>query len=85
MKTSILELNNLIQGFQLSCQTEAKSPKTIEWYTTFLKRFLCFLHSSGYPTDVDRITRTHIRAFIRYLQVDAKTPHSRKPLSQATV
>ena len=34
MKTSVLELGNLIQGFKLCCQTEGKSPKTIEWYAT---------------------------------------------------
>jgi hypothetical protein len=30
MKTSVLELGNLIQGFKLSCQTEGLSPKTTE-------------------------------------------------------
>ncbi len=29
MKTSVLELGNLIQGFKLSCQTEGKSPKNL--------------------------------------------------------
>jgi len=85
MKTSVLELGNLIQGFHLSCQTEGKSPKTIEWYATFLRRFLVFLELSIYPTDVAQINKEHIRAFILYLQDEAKTPRGKKPLSPATV
>ncbi len=49
---SILDLQNLIQGFKLSCQTENKSPKTIEWYTCFLNRFYQFLKRNNYPTSV---------------------------------
>ncbi len=51
---SILDLQNLIQGFKLSCQTENKSPKTIEWYTCFLDRFHQFLKRNNYPTGVKK-------------------------------
>jgi hypothetical protein len=34
MNSKVLDLENLIRGFRLSCQTEGKSPKTIEWYTS---------------------------------------------------
>ena len=85
MKTSVLELENLIQGFKLCCQTEGKSPKTIEWYITFLLRFLAFLELNSYPTGAAQINKEVIRAFILYLQVEAKTPRSKKLLSPATV
>jgi len=85
MKTSVLELGNLIQGFKLSCQTEGKSPKTTEWYTSFLERFRRFLERSELPTQLDKIEKTHIRRFILYLQQEARTPHKNKPLSGATV
>ncbi len=85
MNNSVLELGNLIQGFKLCCQTEGKSPKTIEWYTTFLLRFLTFLEFNSYPTDAAQINKEVIRAFILYLQEEAKTPRSKKPLSSATV
>ena len=85
METSNLALENLIQGFRLSCQTEGKSPKTIEWYYSFLDRFRRFLISSNYPADINRINKDHIRLFIRYLQEEARTPHSNKPLSIATI
>ena len=80
-----LDLNNLIEGFKLSCQTENKSPKTIEWYTCFLRRFLQFLQMNHYPAEVNEINKTHIRSFIIYLQQQAKTPHTEKPLSNSTV
>ena len=85
MKTSNLDFETLIQGFKLSCQTEGKSPKTVEWYTDFLRRFLRFLRLRNLPCDLDGITRDHIRGFIRFLQVEARTPRSDKPLSPAIV
>ena len=63
MKASMLNLENLIEGFKLSCQTEGKSPKTIEWYTTFLRRFLSFLQIRSLPTDADHVHKDHIKAF----------------------
>jgi hypothetical protein len=39
MKRNILELQNLIDGFKLSCQTDGKSAVTVEWYTSFWLRF----------------------------------------------
>jgi len=85
MKTSVLELQNLIEGFKLSCQTEGKSPKTTEWYVSFLNRFQRFLETSNFPTDIIRIDRNHIRAFILYLQQDARVPHTGKHLSSSTI
>ena len=82
---SILDLQNLIQGFKLSCQTENKSPKTIEWYICFLNRFYQFLKRNNYPTSIKRISRDHIRTFVLFLQQEAKTPHTKRPLSQSTV
>jgi len=82
---SYLDLQNLIQGFKLSCQTENKSPKTIEWYVCFLNRFHQFLEMNKLATDVSRINRNHIREFIRYLQTKAKTPYNDKPLTPATI
>jgi len=85
METSNLALEYLIQGFQLSCQAEGKSPRTVEWYTAFLLRFLRFLQSNSLPTILGYIDKGHIRAFIRYLQTEAKTPHKGMPLSGHTV
>ena len=85
METSILELKTIIQGFRLACQTEGKSPRTVEWYTNFLQRFLKFLQSNGLPTIIDSINKDHIRAFILYLQTEARTPHKGMPLSGQTV
>ncbi|MGD9118534.1 MAG: tyrosine-type recombinase/integrase [Dehalococcoidia bacterium] len=85
MKTSVLELGNLIQGFKLSCQTEGLSPKTTEWYTSFLLRFLGFLDQNELPAQLNHIEKIHIRQFILYLQQEARTPYKTKPLSGATV
>jgi integrase/recombinase XerD len=81
---SELDLKNLIEGFKLSCQTENKSPKTIEWYISFLNRFYRFLERNR-TASVDRIEKNSIRAFILYLQQEARTPHTNKPLSHCTI
>ena len=85
METSVLKIEKLIQGFRLSCQTEGKSPKTTEWYLSFLQRFHRFLEDNKLPTRVYRIEKIHIRKFILYLQQEARTPRSNKPLSGSTV
>jgi len=85
MKTSELELENMIQGFILSYQTEGKSPNTITWYRDFINRFMQFLKSRDYPTIIASINQNHIRTFIWYLQTEARTPYKERLLSQATV
>ncbi len=85
METSNLALESLINGFKLSCQAEGKSPRTVEWYIAFLMRFHRFLEANGFPTDLYQITRNHIRAFVLYLQAEARTPHKGKLLSVFTV
>ncbi len=85
MSRDVLQLDHLIEGFKLSCATEGKAIKTIDWYTCYLLKFQQFLEPNGMPTDVTQIDRGHIRAFIRYLQTEARCPRSDKPLSQATV
>jgi site-specific recombinase XerD len=82
---SVLELGNLIQGFELSCRTEGKSPRTTEWYISFLKRFLHVLEINNHPTDIIKIDKNHVRAFILYLQQEAKTPYTGKQLSHSTI
>lgn len=85
MKSSVLELGTLIQGFHLSYQTEGKSMKTVEWYTCFLERFRVFLEQNGLPTSINQLDKNHIRQFILYLQREARTPRTNKFLSGATV
>jgi site-specific recombinase XerD len=85
MKTSVLDLENLIQGFKMSCQTEGKSPKTTEWFTSFLERFKRFLEESGLPTRVDQVDRNCVRRFILHLKQKAKALRTGRPLSAATI
>ena len=85
MSSDILHLQNLVQGFILSCKTEGKTSKTIEWYGSFLYRFLHFLTANNLPTYIDEIDKNQIREFILYLQQEARTPYTGKMLSPCTV
>ena len=85
MNNNSLNITDLIKGFRLSCQTEGKSPKTTEWYTCFLARFNEFLESRQMPGNASQIDKNHIRAFIRYLQTEARVPRTNRSLSPATV
>ena len=73
------------EGSGTVCQTEGKSPKTIEWYIGFLNGFRKFLSFKGFPLDLDQINRDHIRAYIAYLQNEAVNSHCSRPLSPATI
>ena len=85
MNNNNVNLAKLIEGFKLSCQTENKSPKTTEWYISFLTRFAEFLQVSQMPSNASQIDKNHIRAFIRYLQTEARVPRTNRSLSPATV
>jgi len=85
MKSNILVMQNLIDGFKFSCQTEGKSAVTVEWYVCFLNRFRFFLEAHHLPNTLNQIDKNHVKAFIRYLQSEAKNRHDGKPLSGATV
>jgi integrase/recombinase XerD len=78
-------LANLIDGFRLSCQTEGKSPRTVEWYVCFLERFNEFLTNRKLPSDVKEIDITYLRTFVRYLQTEARNRRNGNALSVATV
>ena len=85
MNNNSLDLASLIEEYRVTCQTEGKSPRTIEWYTSFLTRFRQFLESRQMPTDPSQIDKNYVRAFIRYLQTEAKVPRTNGSLSPATV
>jgi len=85
MNSDNLELRNLTSGFKICCQTEGKSPRTIEWYDAFLCRFRSFLDSKQLPTVISQVNKAHVRQFIIYLQSEATVPRSNKSLSPATI
>jgi site-specific recombinase XerD len=85
MNSNILELSTLIDGFRLSCLTEGKSARTVEWYIAFLNRFRQFLEAKQLSTDLREIGKNHVREFIRFLQTEAENPRNGMPLSGATV
>jgi site-specific recombinase XerD len=85
MNSDAMELKTLIDGFKLSCLTEGKSAKTVEWYATFLNRFRQFLEVRHLPTNLGELGKDRVREFIRFLQTEARNPRNGMPLSGATV
>ncbi|MGA7419849.1 MAG: tyrosine-type recombinase/integrase [Acidimicrobiales bacterium] len=65
--TEVLAVNDiaeLLRGFELSLRARNRSPKTIKGYREAAELFREFLVRVGMPTEVDRITREHVEAFI---------------------
>jgi site-specific recombinase XerD len=60
-------LKSLVTGFVLTKQTEGKSPRTVEFYSENLKRFLWYAHRQEWPDDIRMLTEWHIRAFLGYV------------------
>jgi len=60
-------LKSLVQGFVLTKQTEGKSPRTVEFYSENLKRFLWYASRQDWSDDIRMLTEWHIREFLSYL------------------
>jgi site-specific recombinase XerD len=60
-------LNSLVKGFILTQRTDCKSPRTIEYYESNLRRFLWYAERQEWPEDVRMITEWHIREFLAYV------------------
>jgi len=60
-------LKSLVNGFVLTKQTEGKSPRTVEFYSENLKRFVWYASRQGWSDDIRMLTEWHIREFLSYL------------------
>jgi len=60
----INDLQELERGFELSLRARNRSPKTIKSYVEAVRLFRGFLVEVGMPTQIDRIGREHVEAFI---------------------
>jgi len=72
MAGSSLKLVHLIESYALCLSTEGKSPRTIEWYATNLKRFARFLSDNNLSESVTEIGTGEARRFISHLQTEVK-------------
>jgi site-specific recombinase XerD len=60
-------LKSLVTGFVLTKQTEGKSPRTVEFYSENLSRFLWYASNQGWGDDIRMLTEWHIREFLGYV------------------
>jgi len=60
-------LKSLVTGFVLTKQTEGKSPRTVEFYSENLKRFLWYAQRQAWSDDIRMLTEWDIREFLGYV------------------
>ncbi len=60
-------IQSLVKGFVLTQRTDCKSPRTVEYYETNLRRFLWFAEKQGWPEDVRLINEWNVREFLAYV------------------
>jgi integrase/recombinase XerD len=60
-------LKSLISGFVLTKQTEGKSPRTVEFYSENLRRFLWYTTEQNWSDDIRTLTEWNIREFLGYV------------------
>jgi site-specific recombinase XerD len=60
-------LKSLVNGFVLTKQTEGKSPRTVEFYSENLRRFLWYASKQDWSDDIRMLTEWHIREFLGYV------------------
>ena len=59
-------IRSLVKGCVLTQRTDCKSPHTIIYYESNLKRFLWYAEQQQWSDDVRLITEWHIREFLAY-------------------
>lgn len=59
-------VRSLVKGFTLTLHTDCKSPRTVEYYETNLRRFLWYAGQNEWPDDARLITEWYIREFLAY-------------------
>jgi len=52
-------LRSLVNGFVLTKQTEGKSPRTVEFYSENLKRFLWYVEKQNWPQEIIYLSKIH--------------------------
>ena len=60
-------VESLVKGFVLTQHTDCKSPRTIEYYESNLRRFLWYAKKNEWPNNARLITEWHIREFLAYV------------------
>jgi hypothetical protein len=60
-------LKSLVSGFVLTKQTEGRSPRTVEFYSENLKRFLWYVQKAEWSDDIRMISEWDIREFLGYV------------------
>jgi site-specific recombinase XerD len=65
--TQFSQITNLAEGWRLHLRAERKSPATLDNYLSAVDRLAEFLTEAGMPTDVTKVTREHVEAFIAHL------------------
>jgi hypothetical protein len=81
--SSVGDLRTLLPDFQRSLRAANKSPKTVRIYTDAGYRLATFLLDSGMPTEVAKIKREHVEAFMsrteRCVYGSSRTDARRRP------
>ena len=63
----VSDLSTLVPSWERSLRATNKSPRTIETYTESVRQLHAFLVDKAMPTDVTKIRREHVEAFIESL------------------
>ncbi len=90
-KEKTYKLNALIEYYEVCNKAEGKSPRTIDWYSANLTKFLGYLTSRHLPDSIGSIDTKLLREYILYLQKKGRftdhpyTPEKPDPLSTATI
>jgi site-specific recombinase XerD len=75
MNTAPDSLHELVEGFILQLKIENYSPRTISYYSDYVKNFVSYLGN----TDISTVTPQHIRLFLSQIgQPKPRSPSNRK-------
>ena len=68
MNPEELELNKLVQKFEVHKRSEGWSERTVRWYRQTLEVFQAWLEDEGMSTCLDDLGEDEVRLFILHLK-----------------
>ena len=68
MNPGKLELDKLVQRFEVHNKSDGKSERTVEWYNEVLGLFLDWFKAEGMSTFLDDVGEDEVRLFVLHLQ-----------------
>lgn len=73
--SEMISIGRILMDYRIALEALNRSPKTVSWYLSILKRFFLFLSDNGLLKPVEQIGRKELTAYLTYLRNAVRWPN----------